>query len=73
MKAHAAVIGHTPVANARITPRFGGRVVLIDTGMLGGEFYPGGVPSALELHGSEITAIYEGRRESLRPRATDAP
>jgi hypothetical protein len=63
--ARAVVIGHTPVANARIATRFGGRVILIDTGMLNGEFYPGGVASALELHGERMTAIYEGRRDPL--------
>ena len=66
MKARAVVIGHTPVPNARITPRFDGRVFLIDTGMLNAEFYPGGVPSALEMHGESLTAIYEGRREPIR-------
>jgi hypothetical protein len=65
MNARAAVIGHTPVPNARITTRFGGRVVMIDTGMLNAEFYPGGVPSALEMQGHTLTAIYEGRREPL--------
>lgn len=71
--ARAIVLGHTPMPGGRMTTRFGGRVLLIDTGMLGGEFYPGGVPSALELHGAEITAIYEGRRERLTPPATAAP
>ena len=65
IKARAVVIGHTPVPEARITTRFGGRVVLIDTGMLNGEFYPRGVPSALEMHGRTLTAIYEGRREPI--------
>jgi hypothetical protein len=74
MNARAVVIGHTPVPSvegkvgqktARITPRFSGRVVMIDTGMLDGEFYPGGVPSALELRGDVLTAIYEGRSEPV--------
>jgi hypothetical protein len=65
-KARAVVLGHTPVPEARITTRFGGRVVLIDTGMLNGEFYPRGVPSALEMKGDTLTAIYEGRREPIR-------
>jgi hypothetical protein len=64
--ARAVVIGHTPVADARITTRFDGRVVLIDTGMLGGEFYTKGTASALELRGQALTAIYEdGRRIPL--------
>jgi hypothetical protein len=64
MKARAIVIGHTTVAG-KLTPRLGGRVFLIDTGMVNGEFYPGGVPSALELHGDKATAIYLERREPL--------
>ena len=65
MKARAVVIGHTPTAKGQVTTRFGGRVILIDTGMLNGEFYPGGVPSALEVDGDAFTAIYEGRRQPL--------
>jgi hypothetical protein len=63
LDARAVVIGHTPVASGQVTTRFGGRVVLIDTGMLNGEFYPKGVASALEMRGNTMTAIYEdGRR-----------
>jgi len=64
MKARAIVIGHTTVAG-KLTPRLGGRVILIDTGMVNGEFYPGGVASALELQGNKATAIYLDRREPL--------
>ncbi len=67
LQARAIVIGHTPVSSGRVTSRFGGRVLLIDTGMLNGEFYPGGAASALELHGDTRTAIYTDRREVLRP------
>jgi hypothetical protein len=63
--ARAIVIGHTPVLQGRIATRFGGRVMLIDTGMLGGEFYPNGVASALEWQGEVVTAIYEDRRERV--------
>jgi hypothetical protein len=64
--ATAVVVGHTPtLPDARIQVRHGGRVVLIDTGMLGGEFYPGGRPSAFEMHGDAWTAIYETGREPL--------
>jgi hypothetical protein len=65
MKARAVVVGHTPVPNGRIQTRFGGRVVLIDTGMLNGEFYPGGAPSALELRGDTFMAIYLDGRQPL--------
>ncbi len=63
MEARAIVIGHTVAP--RITPRFGGRVVQIDTGMLDGTFFPGGVASALEIQGNKFTAIYEDRREEV--------
>jgi hypothetical protein len=62
----AVVIGHTPVATGQITTRFNGRVVLIDTGMLNGEFFPKGAPSALEMQGTTLAAVYEdGRRVPL--------
>ena len=65
LDAKALVLGHTVPDGFRIKPTFGGRVVQIDTGMLDGEFFPGGVPSALEIQGNTWTAIYEGRREPL--------
>ena len=65
MKARAIVIGHSTVLPGRIVARLGGRVILIDTGMVNGEFYPGGVPSALEWRGATVTAIYLDRREPL--------
>ena len=46
-------------------PRFEGRVLPIDTGMLGGTFYKGGRASALEINGSTVTAIYEDGRQPL--------
>ncbi|MGH7551895.1 MAG: metallophosphoesterase [Longimicrobiales bacterium] len=70
MTARAIVIGHTTVLPGRIRTRFGGRVIQIDTGMVGGEFYPGGVASALEMQGDKMTAIYLDRREPL---ATNIP
>ena len=65
MKARAIVIGHSTVLPGRIVARLDGRVILIDTGMVGGEFYKGGVPSALEWTGGTLTAIYLDRREPL--------
>jgi len=49
----------------RITPRFGSRVVQIDSGMLDGTFFPGGAPSALVIEGGAMTAVYLDRREPL--------
>ena len=63
--ARVIVIGHTVTADFRITRRFDGRVIQIDTGMLGGAFYPGGMPSALEIRGDTLTAIYQSGRERL--------
>jgi hypothetical protein len=65
MRARAIVIGHTTVLPGRILPRLGGRIIQIDSGMVAGEFYPGGVASALELQGDKATAIYVDRREAL--------
>jgi hypothetical protein len=65
LRARAIVVGHTPVLPGRIATRFGGRVIQIDAGMLDGEFYPKGVPVALELRGDTATAIYLDRREPL--------
>ena len=65
MGARAIVVGHTTVLPGRITPRFGGRVVQIDSGMLDGTFFPGGAPSALVMQGDKMTAVYLDRREPL--------
>ena len=66
LNARAVVIGHTPIPNGQITTRFGGRVVLIDTGMLGGDFFKAGAASALETRDGALAAIYEdGRRVTI--------
>ena len=62
------VIGHTPTRTARITPRFEGRVFLIDTGMLSSH-YKGGRASALEMEGGRVTAVYTDARAELTPAA----
>jgi hypothetical protein len=62
MQARAIVVGHTTVLPGRIGTRAGGRVIQIDTGMLNGDFYKGGVPSALEMRGETLTAVYLDRR-----------
>jgi Calcineurin-like phosphoesterase len=58
------VLGHTPQLPGRVKMRFGGKVVLIDTGMLA-SYYKGGQPSALEIQGGRLTAIYPSGRESF--------
>ena len=64
--AKAIVVGHTVSDDRQIHASFGGRVYQIDTGMLAGEYYPNGVPSALEFSGANVTAIYEGgKRQAL--------
>lgn len=57
------VTGHTPQATRRITIRFGGRAVLIDTGMLTSAYK--GRASALEIAGDTLTGIYEDGRVPL--------
>jgi hypothetical protein len=58
------VTAHTPQLPGRITPRFNNHAFLIDTGMLTA-FFKGGRPSALEIQGGKITAIYPDAREVL--------
>lgn len=62
-KAVRFVVGHTPTATKRIAVRYGGRAVLIDTGM-NRQHYKGN-PAALEIAGDRLTAIYLDRREVL--------
>ena len=63
-RARRIVIGHTPQLPGRIRPRFDGAVVLIDTGMLASH-YKGGQPSALEISGDTLRAIYPGGPQPL--------
>ena len=57
------VVGHTIPPTRLITPLFGDRVFLIDTGMLVGHY--SGRASALEIEGGRVTAVYLDRRETL--------
>ncbi|MCG6964335.1 MAG: metallophosphoesterase [Acidobacteria bacterium] len=61
--ARRMVVGHTVQKTGSIQPRFGNRVFLIDTGMLKSEF--DGRPSALEICGDIVTAIYTDERQQL--------
>ena len=52
------VVGHTVQRTARIRARVGGKLMLIDTGMLS-SYYHGGKPSALEIDDDKkFTAVY---------------
>jgi hypothetical protein len=57
------VAGHTVQRSAHITVRFGGRVFLIDTGMLKRTY--DGQASAIEIVGDNVTAAYLGKRQLL--------
>jgi hypothetical protein len=58
------VTGHTPQQSRSITIRFGGRAVLIDTGMLATVYK--GRASALEINGGRLTAHYEDGKAALQ-------
>ena len=60
--ARRIVSGHNVQDDGRIRMRLDGRIFLIDTGMLESA-YPGGRPSALEIAGGRVTALYpDGER-----------
>jgi hypothetical protein len=65
------VVAHSPLQVRRITTRMGGAVVLIDTGMLASTYQ--GRPSALEILGNEVFAIYEDGRVPLVPGTAPQP
>jgi hypothetical protein len=58
LRGQRVVSGHSVQQTRRITERFGGRVFLIDTGMLGEPFFPNGRASALEISGGAARPIY---------------
>ena len=60
------VVGHTPMLEMGIRPRFGARIFLIDTGLYS-DYYPGGQPSALEIRNGEFHAIYLTEKRKLSP------
>ena len=57
------VVAHTPSSERRILTRLGGTIVLIDSGMLTSAYK--GRASALEIAGSQLTAIYTDGRVPL--------
>ena len=60
------VVGHTVMLDFGIRMRFGGRIILIDTGLYS-DFFPGGKPSALEIHNGEFHAVYLNDKQKLLP------
>jgi len=58
LRARRLVTGHTVQTTRRITERFGGRLFLIDTGMLGGDFFPSGRAAALEIVNDVTRPLY---------------
>jgi hypothetical protein len=64
LRVKRVVVGHTPQANGEIRARFGGKVFLIDTGMLS-SYFKGGQASALEISGGRLRAIYLNHQTEL--------
>ena len=62
LEAERMVVGHT-VTQGIIEPRFGGKHISIDTGML--ELYEGGHQVALEIEGDTLSAIHPGGKVKL--------
>jgi len=72
-KATHLVVGHTVQKGGRIRPRFGNKVLLIDTGMLN-SYYPGGRASALEICGDgKFIAVYLDQQVVLLDSAGSSP
>jgi hypothetical protein len=71
LKVARIVIGHTQAADRRMRTRYGGRVVMIDTGML--TSYYMGEPTALEIAGGSLKAIYRDREVDLTPNTAPRP
>jgi hypothetical protein len=69
-EASSIVVGHTVQKVAHIRSRFGGRVFLIDTGMVASSAHAGAA-SALKIDGAEkFTAVYLDGQELLLDRGT---
>jgi len=71
-RARAIVVGHTVARDGRIRPRFGGKVIQIDTGMQT-QYVATGRASALEIKDGVFTAIYGDRRDVLVDAPQEAP
>ena len=64
LRARAIVVAHTVTTPGKVTARFGGRVVQMDTGMQPA-YVPDGSAAALDIRAGEATAIYVDRREPI--------
>lgn len=64
LKVQRIVVGHTPQPNGEIRKRFGGKVFLIDTGMLS-SYFAGGRASALNIQDGKVSAIYLNESEAF--------
>lgn len=65
-EADRIVVGHTVNRDFHIRSRLGGRIFLIDTGMLKTVYQ--GIGSALDFEGAAVQAIYgDGRRQDVSP------
>jgi hypothetical protein len=64
LHARAIVVAHTVAPTGRVTVRFGGRVIVMDTGMQQA-YVPDGRASALEIVGETVTAVYVDRQDVL--------
>lgn len=64
------VVGHSPQEGA-IAPRFGGKIFLIDTGMLSSHY--DGRASALEIQDGKFTALYGDERTLLLDTSEGSP
>jgi hypothetical protein len=63
LKLTRIAVGHTPTPNRRINARYQARVIIMDTGMLRAVYE--GTPSALEISGATLKAIYPDSEEPL--------
>jgi hypothetical protein len=59
------VVGHSVTPTRRVTSRFEGRVILLDTGMLAAAYQ--GRPSALVIEGGKLSASYADQPGTLLP------
>lgn len=66
-KVRRFVTGHSVQRDGRIRERFGGALFLIDTGMLGRPYYPGGRPSALIIAGDPPRPLYLPDAQAAAP------